>query len=189
LLGLAGCDQRSEFRTGDAEVFRGEVFGSESDPTGGSFIRQGFASFTEAELTFDPERAARENADGELESPGILHTRYPCPRDSGDCEPGELIDGPFIEAPLEPVQNLAHDVLSQYDFPGGGRIRSYIFGSRFESASGDERMARSAMVFLSLMDNGRVELRVIAAGARVAGESSDRHPPLFGVFALERQRK
>jgi hypothetical protein len=45
------------------------------------------------------------------------------------------------------------------------------------------------MVFLSLMDTGRIEVRAIAASVLAEDGQSDRFPPLFGVFILDRQSR
>ena len=77
--------------------------------------------------------------------------------------------------------------MSQYDFPGGGRIKNYIFGARFrsEDASAPLGVARHAMVFVSLMESARVEARVIAPSVLAEDGKSEAWPALFGVFMLE----
>lgn len=202
VLGLAvGCDDLDEFHTSSSEVFHGVVIGSGDQvttddgegadvaPTSGSdesFIRQGFESHTELELTFDPGLAdtylVRDAGAGSPAAPGTLHT-YRCSADQSPCATSNQVQSYFDHAPLEVFATLPHDALSQYSFPGGGRIRNYIFGARFLSAG----TPRHAMVFLSLMENGKIEVRILApsvvdaAGAELYGE-------MFGVFSLGRRK-
>jgi hypothetical protein len=177
-----GCDELDEFRTGPNEVFHGQVIGSEIDG-GASFVRSGFEPRTELELTFDPERAsAREPG-----NVGSIHT-YECPPQSDLCAESVREPGHFEHAALEPIPELAGDALSQYDFPGGGRLRNYMFGARFRTPGDASAQLRDAMVFISLMENGRIEARVIAQSALDEG-GEPAYPALFGVFALERRRR
>jgi hypothetical protein len=189
LLTLSGCDELSDFRTDSGEVFHGEVIGSTTDPNAPSFIREGFVSHTEMDLTFDPA-LARSPADEDervREPAGTLDT-YVCPPDTDLCPKSQRTPGPFRRAALESIERLNHDALSQYDFPGGGRLRNYILGAHFESetASGTV-LDRHALVFLSLMENGQVEVRVLAGSVREP-DGDDELPALFGVFVLERRK-
>jgi hypothetical protein len=188
VLLLAGCEGLERFRTRSGEVFHGEVIGSDRSGAAPSFIREGFESHTEMELTFDPEAAAAAIDAGATgpEPVGTVHT-YQCPPDTDLCAERRRTSGHFDHAPLEPVPQLATDALSQYDFPGGGRLRNYILGARFETTVETETHRRHAMVFLSLMENGRIEVRVIAPSVLDA-EAAELAPPLFGVFSLERKR-
>jgi hypothetical protein len=57
-----------------------------------------------------------------------------------------------------PIENLTHDSLSEYTFPAGACAT--IFGVRFDTmldADGGAKVARNAMLFISLMDSGRIE--------------------------------
>jgi hypothetical protein len=99
------------------------------------------------------------------------------------------VSQPFAAAPLSPIRGLAHDALSQYTFPGGGRVRNYIFGARFESSVLGSPVARHAMVFVSLMEKGDVEVRVIAPSVLAADGKTELLSDLFGVFVLERRAK
>lgn len=184
LLLLAGCDEIDEFRTGPDEVFRGQVIGADRDG-GVSFIRSGFPAGTMLELTFDPASASTRLAADGTRSAGTIRT-YRCPDGAPQCDGDERVPGHFDGSPLEAIANLSHDALSQYDFPGGGRLRNYLFGTRFAGVPDAGVRTRDAMVFLSLMENGRVELRVIAQS--VLGEDGQElEPALFGVFPLERR--
>jgi hypothetical protein len=186
-VGLAsGCDELDEFRTGPDEIFHGQVIGGEMDG-GASFVRSGFEPRTEMELTFDPELAAAHDPDGELRSAGSIHT-YECPPESDFCAQSRRESGHFDHARLEPIPELASDALSQYDFPGGGRLRNYMFGARFRTPGDTSSQLRDAMVFISLMENGRIEVRVIAQSA-VDADGVAVEPALFGVFALERRAR
>jgi len=182
----SGCDALSEFDTGDDSIYRGEVIGSDSEDGQSSFIRQGFPSHTRMDMTFDPAKASAYADPGEpLEPAGTIDT-YICGVDDSACPPDARMPGSFRNSALELIPNLTHDALSEYDFPGGGRLRSYIFVSRFQLA--DELASRqgAAMVFVSLMDNGGVELRVISP-AELASDGSVASPGLFGVFVLKRR--
>lgn len=185
LVLLCACDDLGDFRTGDGEVFAGEVVGSNTEQDKPSFIRQGFDSHTRMELTFDPSVAAAQAAavvGGETtELPGTLHT-FTCPQ-GPSCAVDEREPGPLDHAGLEPIANLPHDPLSQYDFPGGGRIRNYIFGVRFET----DGARRNAMVFLSLMEDRSIEVRVIGPSLLDETGEAELQPALFGFFRLERQ--
>jgi hypothetical protein len=192
LLGLAafGCDDLHEFKTTRGTIFRGDVVGSDSDPEQSSFIRKGFPSHTRMDFEFDPD-ATGQAADSEERpaAPGRVHT-YTCPANKSDCDADEGTSGPFDHARLEPIEQLTHDALSEYTFPGFGRLRNYIFGVRFESQpeTGDA-IRRNAMVFVSLMDTGKVEVRAISPSVLSADGKSDQFSALFGVFILDRQSR
>jgi hypothetical protein len=180
-----GCDELAEFRTGDEAMFRGEVIGSDSEEGQSSFIRQGFESHTRIDMRFDPARASAYSEGGAAEGPiGAIDT-YVCAVEQDPCPPAQRNPGHFTASALELIPNLTHDALSQYDFPGGGRLRNYIFVSRFALAGEAGSGQGAAMVFVSLMDNRSVELRVIAPGSP-ATEAVSAQPALFGVFVLER---
>jgi hypothetical protein len=192
LCGLLACDDLRQFKTGPHTVFRGEVVGSDSDPNGGSFIRQGFASHTQLELSFDPTLATQPiSADagaGQAEhGPGTIDS-YVCPSGQPQCGVAGRARGPFDHARLVPIENLAHDSLSQYTFPGGGRIRNYMFGTRFRSTSSLGVAERYAMIFISLMESGKIEVRAIAPNVLARDGQTELLPALFGVFVLERHR-
>ena len=182
LAGIAGCDPIDDFRTAPGEVFSGEVIGSDHDG-GVSFIRSGFPARTRMELIFDVEHASsRVDPSG---AAGGLRT-FVCKRDVDPCPDGDREPGQLDGSPLLRVPNLTHDALSQYDFPGGGRLRNYMFGVRFAATAESPAPTRDGMVFLSLMENGKIEVRVIAQSL-LAADGSEAEPPLFGVFSLERR--
>jgi hypothetical protein len=189
-LAALGCDDLHDFKTTRGTVFRGEVVGSDSEPEQSSFIRTGFSSHTRIELEFDPDATGLSaDSDDKQGTPGRVHT-FTCPAQKSDCDADDGSAGPFDHARLEPIENLAHDALSEYTFPGFGRLRNYIFSLRFESRPDDAApISRSAMVFVSLMDTGKVELRAISPSVLASDGQSDRFPPLFGVFILDRKSR
>jgi hypothetical protein len=189
----AGCNALQQFRTGPNDVFNGEVIGSDSQKSEPSFIRQGFDSHTEMDLTFDPELASKYVASSKQTaprsaSPGTIDT-YLCPSTVDFCSANRRTAGHFQHSKLEQIPNLTQDALSQYDFPGGGRLRNYIFVARFESELNASPIARSAMVFLSLMEDGKVEVRVISPSILDTDGKTELLPALFGVFVLDRRTK
>ena len=189
LVGLFGCDDLSEFKTGRGTVFRGEVVGSDNDPEQSSFIRKGFPSHTRMDLQFDPSSPGIQDDPAEGPAPGRVHT-YTCPG-RRECEPDDAEPGAFDRERLEPIENLTHDSLSEYTFPGGGRLRNYMFSIRFESQieGADTPVKRNAMLFISLMDSGKIEVRAIAPSVLAADGETEQLPALFGVFVLERQSR
>ncbi len=163
------CDDLDDYRaTGGpgGQVFRGTVIGGvgECPPATPdcSFIRVGFPPGTELILTFDPVRAQSSSP-----PPGTLTTTDAC-----------MLEPSFDAIPLEPIAQLSHDLLSQYEFPGGGRVRNYLFVAHATTGC---LVGRDAMVFLSLMDDGTIEVRiVVGAGIEARGDR-------FGVFVTTRQ--
>ncbi len=189
---LGGCEDLRQFRSAPGDLFSGEVVGSDTDPAGASFIRQGFASHTKLELSFDPALATLPVSDdaGAAHSrrgPGELNT-YACPAGLTQCASALRTAGPFNHSQLLPVENLVHDSLSQYTFPGGGRIRNYIFGTRFQSKAAGATVSRYAMIFISLMESGKIEVRAMAPNVLGSDAETELLPALFGVFVLERHR-
>jgi hypothetical protein len=179
---VAGCDDLGEFKTGRGTVFRGEVVGSDSEPEQSSFIRKGFASHTQMELQFDPyAQSVLDEVSGSV-AQGRVHT-FVCERPSG-CNADDAEAGPFDRARLEPIENLTHDALSEYSFPGG-RLRNYIFGTRFAT----DGVQRHAMLFVSLMESGKIEVRAISPSVLAPEGESEQLPALFGVFVLDRQTR
>jgi hypothetical protein len=183
---IAGCDQLDEFSTGAHAVYSGEIIGSDSDQDTPSFIRQGFASHTRMTLTFDPALASAIETDaGREEAPGTIDT-YVCPGSNDDCNVAARAPMDFDHAPLERISNLMHDALSEYDFPGGGRLRNYVFFARTHEEADAATSQRVATVFVSLLDNGRIEVRVVAPSVLDSDGETEVLPPLFGVFVLKR---
>lgn len=159
LLALGGCDDLARFATDEGTVFRGAVAGDEPD----SFIRRGFAPGTTLELEFDPRSS-------DVPQPGTITT-------SPDPITGARA---FDATPLESIAPLQHDLLSEYEFPGDGRVRNYLY---FARPSAGPLAGRDVLVSISLLDDGGAELRVIAGpGDAARGDH-------FGVFRLRRQSR
>jgi hypothetical protein len=93
-------------------------------------------------------------------------------------EPGfvSTSDGRFARTPLRPIPPLASDALSNLSF-ADGQVRNLLFALR-ESGSAQ----RDVIVIVSLLDDGRVELRVLDGAPGAPGPE-----PLYGVFPLERK--
>ena len=111
-----------------------------------------------------------------------------CPAAHPDCDAKTGNSSLFVHAKLERITNLSHDALAQYDFPGGGRLRNYIFFARTDTGKNGSRPARVPMVFVSLMEDDHVEVRVIAPSVLDEDGKTEIDPPLFGVFMLKRHR-
>src|SRR5690606_22759218 len=109
----------------------------------GTFVRSCFSQKTRATLQFDPDRAVGDVSLLPVGARNWLSTS----------------DHTFERTPLEPIQRLAHDQLSLFDFPGPRRLRNYMLLAR--PAAGP-LAHRDALVVVSLLENGRVELRIIA---------------------------
>jgi len=163
-------------------VFEGQVIGGAGNQDE-TVIRSGFAGDTRLALTFDPTHAVP--ADDAAHSVGTL-TTYTCPNGSAFTE-ADQERGAFTEASLEPIPQLSHDALGVYEMPGSSRLRNYIFGARFSSGAGLLAVQRHAMVFVSLLENGRIEVRVLAPSVLAVDGKSTLHEALFGVFSLQRR--
>jgi hypothetical protein len=146
-----GCTELDSY----SGTYQGTIVGSDGE----SFIRRGFPAGTGLVLgNFDPPPGS------EGASVAALDVRH-----------GSDV---LLVGTLELIAPLEHDQLSQYDFPGGGRIRNFIFA--VESTDG-AFAGREAMAFVSLMDNDDIEVRLVSGkGDEAAGD-------LFGLFILARQ--
>ena len=175
LTAAFGCDTLGEFSTGEGDVYRGEIAGID-DPDNCpenidcSFIRRGFPYGVTLDLTFDPNQ--------QYEDPGTISTS------------GEDCGATFTDTPLLPIPPLAHDQLGLYEFPGGGRIRNYMFVARPETGP---LAGRDAMVFLSLIRGGKIEVRIVAGPGLEICDPADcaaidsGQCDYFGVFSLHRE--
>lgn len=151
-LALVACSDLGAYATGPGEVFRGTVVGAEDAP----IVRRGFAADTRLEMSFDPRHAA------DLDDPaGVLTTS----------------DGTLSGEPLVPIVPLSHDVLGDYEIPSGERLRNYIFVMQPDDGP---LAGREPMVFISLMGDGSLEVRIVAGGGRDPNS-------YFGLFQLTRQ--
>lgn len=181
VFALAGCKQLEDYGTAEGERFEGYIRGvDESSTCGGdvpcSFIRRGFSQGTVVSMTFDPSKAQYDPArPGEF--PGTVTSR------------GERCGQTFVDEPLMPIPPLDHDALGRFELPGVGRIRNYAFAMR--PATGP-LAGRDVMAFVSLMREGKAELRVIAGAGHIdcskdeCESISSGECDFFGVFHLER---
>ncbi|MEM7135554.1 MAG: hypothetical protein AAF500_03195 [Myxococcota bacterium] len=175
VLAVFGCDSLSEFNTGDDEIYTGAVAGVNDpevcpDDVDCSFIRRGFPFGTSLDLRFDPFSA--------FDDPGAISTR------------GEACAPTFEDTPLLPIPPLAHDQLGLYEIPGRGRLRNYMFVARPESGP---LAGRDAMVFMSLIRGGSIEVRVVAGSGLTICDPNDCAEleagdcDFYGFFSLDRE--
>jgi hypothetical protein len=143
-----GCTAINDFSTDPGDCYHGSIV--EAD-----FVRTDtFAPDTQLTLTLDA------NALGRGEIGGTITTS----------------DGLFYGAPISQLEELTHDQLSLFSFPGG-RIRNYL-------AFTPSHDGLIATVVISLMENDDVEVRILRAGTEVdAGVGTS----LFGIFRLKRE--
>ncbi len=168
----AGCDDLSEYRG----TFKGRI-------VKGNFVRSCFPASTRAELNFNPAFAVAPLGTAKSAELNRLTTS----------------DGTFDRTLLEPITALPHDQLSELDFPGPSRLRNFILLARPERGP---LAGHDATVVVSLLENGEVELRIIARTAETSvpcpTESEDsaesepapdaqngRPREYFGVFILK----
>lgn len=158
-LASMGCKNVSRFSSKDGDHFEGGV-------VKGSFVRAGVADDAKMCLLLDA---------GHLQdAPGTLSTS----------------DGRFKDALLRPIPQIWHDPLSTMAF-GEGRSQNlvYVVSPTTRSTTTTAGDAQDVMVFLSLMDAGGLEVRLVR-GAPVADSGTpmpDVASPLFGVFTLDRR--
>jgi hypothetical protein len=117
-----------------------------------NFVRQGFEPDTYLSLTLDTDALGAGTG-----AAGVIWSS----------------DGRFLAAPVAQLEQVAHDSLALLQFPGG-RIRNYLAHAAAVDGS-------SALVVISLMENDKVEVRVL----RPVGTDPDLQPALFGIFDLE----
>ncbi|MBW2276790.1 MAG: hypothetical protein JRF63_04815 [Deltaproteobacteria bacterium] len=139
-----GCTDIGSFSTDFGECYRGNVVAAE-------FVRSGFDQNVQLSLTLDVSALSE-----------------------GRGRAGEIwtSDGRFNGSTVSQMEQLAHDNISLFQFPGG-RIRNYLA----HATPSDDT---PAAIVISLMENDKVEVRVI----RAAIESDRSIVPLFGVFRL-----
>ena len=149
------CLDVGSFTTQPGECYQGSIVNAE-------FVRTGFAEDTRLSMTFDTSALA----DGRGPA-GIMWSS----------------DGRFTASTIGQMQELAHDSLSQFQFPGG-RIRNYLLNV---VAADDVQ----ATVIISLMENSLVEARIMRPAMEICppGDHDCAEPvsyeALFGVFRLE----
>lgn len=139
-----GCTDLGSFSTTYGECYRGNIVTAE-------FVRTGFDQNAQLSLTLDVSALSEGRGDA-----GQIWSN----------------DGRFNGAIVSQMEQLAHDNLSLFQFPGG-RIRNYLAHATATDGS-------PAVIVISLMEDGRVEARVI----RAAPENDRTVLPLFGVFRL-----
>jgi hypothetical protein len=137
----------------------------EGDVVKGSFVRTGIGDNAKMCLLLDA---------GHLQdAPGTFSTS----------------DGRFKDAQLRPIPQIWHDPLSTMAF-GEGRSQNLVYvASPTPSATAPASDAQDVMVFLSLMDEGGLEVRLVR-GAPVADSGTPMPAvasPMFGVFTLDRR--
>jgi hypothetical protein len=190
-LALAGCTDLASVGGGSGRTCSGSILGI-SDIT---FIRRGFCENTFAELTFRPKVP--------VHCEGLpIGTRWDALLTTSD--------GAFVCAPLRVIPPIEHDQLGRLDFPGGRRLDNRVYSVRRTRGPEDGSVrdcatlgpgavydpeapcGQDALAIVSFVDDGRVELRVLAgagtsnAGARCVGPSAGYSTgrDLFGVFSM-----
>jgi hypothetical protein len=152
----------------DASRFsnRGDHF--EGDVVKGSFVRAGVTEDARMCVTLDAEHLQ--------DTPGTITTS----------------DDRFRNTPLRPIPQIWHDPLSTLSF-GDGRKQNLVYVATPRPTATD---TSDVMIFLSLMDEGGLEVRVLRgapqseAGAPQADAAAPAAPspvPIFGIFTLERR--
>jgi hypothetical protein len=102
-------------------------------------------------------------------------------------------DGVFAATPMRPIPQIWHDPLSTFNF-GDGRIKNLLYVA---TASADGGSGGDMFVVVSLMNSGKIEVRLLQGAPSVAGPGSDSGPTspptappssnVFAVFSLSRQ--
>ena len=159
------CDDVERFSTEPGKAYCGAI-------TLGSSFRMGLSPRVQMRLRFDAAQI-----DGP-ESPGTLSTYE---AGTGDQPERRLLD----DAELRPMPAMAHDPLSRLEF-GDGRERNAIY-----AVSPGDPEAESMLAIVSLRADEQVEVRLLRAGSKVAGDGTP--PPegrraIFGIFTLSRQK-
>lgn len=156
---LLGCADVSKWSTAPGHSYCGVV-------TSASFVRAGIKEGTKLRLELDAERLQT--------SPGKL---WSDPFDSGERFKGNE---------LRVIPQLLHDPLSTLSF-GEGRVKSAIVVGDLLSADGAS--SSEVMIFLSLMQSGDVEIRIVrgaSAGSAPTDAGAVAPPQLFGVFSMQK---
>lgn len=130
----------------------------------GSFVRAGVPEDAKMCLVLDAEHLQ--------DGPGTLSTS----------------DGRFHATPLRPIPQIWHDPLSTLSFGDGRRQNLVYVATPLATASPTAGDTQDVMVFLSLMTEGGVEVRLLrgAPQADAGAPGAAAAPPLFGVFPLDR---
>jgi len=130
----------------------------------GSFVRSGFDEGVRMCLTLDSDRLQ--------DKPGVISTS----------------NGWFRQTPLRVIPQIWHDPLSTLNF-GVGREKNLVYSATPISQYA-ERQA-DALVILSLMSNGTVELRLLRGAPALPDappdNSNTQTTPMFAIFPMERR--
>jgi len=133
----------------------------EGDVVKGSFVRAGVAENVRMCVILEANHLQ--------DSPGTLSTS----------------DGRFKGAPLRPIPQIWHDPLSTLSF-GNGRVQNLVYVATPAAPAGE---TQDVMVFMSLMDEGGIEVRLVRGAPQVDGGpvAAGQASPMFGVFTLDRR--
>jgi len=133
----------------------------EGDVVKGSFVRAGAAENVRMCVILEANHLQ--------DSPGTLSTS----------------DGRFKGAPLRPIPQIWHDPLSTLSF-GNGRVQNLVYVATPAAPAGE---TQDVMVFMSLMDEGGIEVRLVRGAPQVDGGpvAAGQASPMFGVFTLDRR--
>lgn len=133
----------------------------EGDVVKGSFVRAGIADNARMCVILDANHLQ--------DQPGTLSTS----------------DGRFKGTPLRPIPQIWHDPLSTLSF-GDGRVQNLVYVATPATPAGD---TQDVMIFMSLMDEGGIEVRVVRGAPQVDGGAppATEAAPVFGVFTLDRR--
>jgi hypothetical protein len=133
----------------------------EGDVVKGSFVRAGVAEDARMCVVLDASHLQ--------DSPGTLSTS----------------DGRFKGTALRPIPQIWHDPLSTMSF-GDGRVQNLVYVATPAAPAGD---TQDVMVFLSLMDEGGIEVRLVRGAPQVDGGpgAPAQASPMFGIFTLDRR--
>jgi hypothetical protein len=137
----------------------------EGDVVKGSFVRAGLGDDAKMCLLLDA---------GHLQdAPGMF----------------SMSDGRFKDALLRPIPQIWHDPLSTMTF-GSGRSQNLVYvASPSTLADAAPNETQDVMVFVSLMDEGGLEVRLVrgAPGTDAGAPGPSTASPMFGVFTLNRR--
>jgi hypothetical protein len=166
LLALAGlgCRDLSRFDTQGTQAYCGSMVSSPLFQEG--FLPTGVPPRLGMSLTLDTESLSSR--------PGELSTDD---ADRGLCS----ADGrPLIDrAPLRAIEELSHDALSSLEF-GDGREHNFF-------AWVDSTCQGTLLAVVSLMSDGKVEVRLLKPAALPPPDAPPDRKPGFALFTLERE--
>ncbi|MDB4936987.1 MAG: hypothetical protein JWP87_3959 [Labilithrix sp.] len=135
----------------------------EGDVVQGNFVRTGVADGARMCVTLDANRLQ--------DAPGTLTTS----------------DGRFKGTLLRPIPQIWHDPLSTLSF-GEGRVQNLVYVATPVAPAGD---TQDVMVFMSLMEEGGIEVRLVRGAPQVDAGTPAPGPvqaaPMFGIFTLDRR--